>query len=364
MCVVGVASSSRDLGRWRLAVVLLGGVTLAVTHQLSPYVVGGVLVVLVAFRQVHPWWSPGLVLVPAFVWAGLHWDAVRTFLDLDTLGRANNFKPPAVVGVIDLQRLPVVGHTVVALVVGILLVGFLAAVALWRHRREASAWAMAFCPAVGLMIVAVNPYGQEGIFRTALFGIPWLALLASHLWRQPTPWSRALLGVTSLILASCFLVSSFGLDAVNVIRRGDLAALRAFQSDGGPRPPYPRYLLLLEPGDHPISPGEQGGVHFIWGRDLVDLAPHQARKLDTDQEMRLLTRRFVDGTQQPTTHASLFALWSPMAAEYGRAYALQTRVRAARLREAFLRAPYWAVAGSSEGTYLFRFRPERYGGNS
>jgi hypothetical protein len=359
MCVFGVARSG-DLGRWRLPVALLGGVTLAVTHQLSPYVVGGVLVVLVVFRQVHPWWSPGLVLVPAFVWTGLHWDAVRTFLDLDTLGRANNFRPPAVVAVTDLQRLPVVGHTVVALVVGILLLGLLAAVALWRQRRDASAWAMAFCPPVGLMIVAVNPYGQEGIFRTALFGIPWLALLASHLWRRPTVWSRALLGVTSLILASCFLVSSFGLDAFNVIRRGDLAAVRAFQADGGPRPPYPRYLLLLEPGDHPISPGEIGGSHLVWGRDRVDLPSAEANRLDTRREMQLLTRRLVDSTQQPTTHASLFALWSPAAADYGRAYALQTRAHSVQLLEAFREAPYWTVAGASEGTYLFHFRPADY----
>ena len=49
----------------RLLLVLLLGVTLAVTHQLSPYVVSGVLRRCSWFRLVRPWWTPLLVLGPA-----------------------------------------------------------------------------------------------------------------------------------------------------------------------------------------------------------------------------------------------------------------------------------------------------------
>ena len=185
VCVFGLART-RALGRLRLPVLLLCGVTLTLTHQLSPYVVGGVLGVLVLFRQVHPWWTPGLVLVPALLWTRLQWDAVRAFLNLDTVGKADNFRPPAVAGAGLMDRLPVVRYTVLALVAGILVLALLAGIGLLLQRRQARAWAMGVCPAVGLMIVAVNPYGQEGIFRTALFGIPWLALLASYLWTVDT----------------------------------------------------------------------------------------------------------------------------------------------------------------------------------
>ena len=51
--------------RMRIALLALVGCSLAVTHELSPYIAGGVLVVLVIFRVARPWYVPATLIVPA-----------------------------------------------------------------------------------------------------------------------------------------------------------------------------------------------------------------------------------------------------------------------------------------------------------
>ena len=172
-----------------------------------------------------------------------------------------------------------------------MIVGTLAAVALLRRRSELEAWALAACPGVGLLLVAVNPYGQEGIFRAVLFGIPWLAILASDLFAARTRGSSIALLVVCVCLVSTFLISSFGLDGATVIRKSDLAAVRAFEAQGGRGPTSPHYLVLLQPGDQPTTPTEQGGRHFIWGLDRLELKLDKLDELPPAQRVRLLTDR-------------------------------------------------------------------------
>jgi hypothetical protein len=337
----------------RLSLVLLGGVTLAVSHQLSPYITGGVLVVLTVFRLCRPWWTPALVLVPAAAWSLAHWDAVRGFLALDAFGRQSNFEPPETFDAPLLERLPVVQHTVWAALLGIGVVACLALAALLRHRHSRLYRTLACCPAVGVVIVAVQPYGQEGVFRAALFGIPWLAVMAAPLLTGDSVRSRASFLLTSTCLAATFLVASFGLDAINVIRPSDYAAIRTFQELGGPNPPELHYLLLLNPGDHPTSPGVIGGRHSIWGRDMVEQPAREVEDYDPESEMRSLTSKLVRFTEDADADARLYALWSPIGARYGEAYGIRSVDQSTALRDAFESAPYWSVAFLEDGTYLF-----------
>ena len=350
----GVALDGRLPTRVREGVLLLCGVTLAVSHQLSPFVVGGVLVVLVLLRQVRPWWLPGLVLGPAVTWVAMHWTSVREYLSLDSLGNADNFAPPRTVGVPGLDRLPVVPATILSLVLGVVIVGTLAAVALLRRRSDLEAWALAACPGVGLLLVAVNPYGQEGIFRAVLFGIPWLAILASDLFAARTRGSSIGLFVVCVCLASTFLISSFGLDGTNVIRTSDLAAVRAFEAQGGRDPTSPHYLVLLQPGDQPTTPPEKGGRHFIWGLDQLELKLDKLDVLPPAQRVRLLTDRVEAFTGLPGSRAVVYAMWSQSGANYGRAYALQSSADAKTLRAAFAASEDWAPSSAGEGTFVFR----------
>jgi capsular exopolysaccharide synthesis family protein len=363
--VIGVAvyglALSRTSDAQRLLLILIAGWVLAMSHQLSPYGVGGALIILVLFKQVRPWWTPLLVLAPAVLWALVHRGALSGLISLKTIGRAQNFQPPKTVASPGLERLPVVGETVLALVLGVLIVGGIALIALLRHRKQLRLWALACCPAAGLALVAINPYGQEGIFRATLFGIPWLAMLAAHCFSGRRRRSRlALLGVT-LALAGTFLIAAFGLDATNAMRPSDLAAFRYFyQHSTGPR----HYILALGEGDLPTSLAPQTGTFQSVRRNMLNEPVRQEPAFDADKQVKTLTARFLAFSRQPPARAQLYAVWSPVSSYYGWAYGLQSPDQFAALRDAFRRSPYWKVVFQQGDTYLFRFDAKRYEGGA
>jgi hypothetical protein len=345
----------------RLSLLLVAGCVLAISHQLSPYIVGGVLAVLVAFRQVRPWWTPLLILGPAVIWAVTHSGALAGYLSLDAIGRTHNFRPPQTIGSVTLERLPVVQHTVLAVLAGLMIVGVLAAIGLARHRRERRAWALACAPGVGLVVVAFNAYGQEGVFRATLFGLPWLAALGA--WCAPArPSVRARVGMLAVAvsLTSAFLISSFGLDAINVIRPGDVAAVRAFDAAGGARPATVHYALALGAGDLPTTLPSRRGGHESLRPDALHVLVRQQPVPRPDADMRRLTAALLRFSQEPATRAKLYVVWSPVASDYDWAYGLQTPGQAEEVRDAFLRAPYWKVVLRENGTVLLRFDASRY----
>lgn len=354
---IGVFGVALMAGRTlpRLALLLLGGCALAVTHQLSPFVVGGVLVVLVVFRQVRPWWTPLLVIIPAGGWALLHQSSVSNFLSARLFGRLSNFRPPTTVGSVGLDRLPIVAGATAALLVGIGVLGLLALVALIRDRRDLRAWAMAVSPAVALALTVVNPYGNEAIFRSVLFGLPWLAALAARLFDPARRMlARLLVVATTLTLTVAFLVSSFGLDAFNQTRLGDVAALDYAQSHN----PGSYYMLYLGSGTMPTSTARG---HLDLGRTQVEVPLRQEADLDAAQQVADITQNYLryvpPGAQ---SQISLYALWSPASAEYGRAYGIQTVDQFTALRDAMIESGYWTVTLQQDGSYLFVLDPARY----
>lgn len=348
------------LGRLRLPVVLMAGCTLTVTHQLSPFVVGGVLLVLVLFRQLHPWWAPLLVLGPASAWAWLHRDSLRNQVSWAGFLRPSNFRPPAEVASPGLSRLPIVTWTVVAVVVGILVLGVMALVVLVRRRGSRRAWALACCPVVGLALVAVVPYGQEGIFRSAAFGLPWLAILAaagvassqrgwSWLFLPRRGWAAALPAALG-ILTICFLVSTCGLDAFTITRQADVGALEYAGARSGPN--YD--LLLLGPGDLPttLRPGPETLQRPDLGLPAQPASP--------PQEMRRMTEGMARSASAPGTEKGIYALWSPVQVSYASAYGLDRPRDLVALRNAFTGSPYWTVVFEQDGTVLFELDGSRF----
>ena len=349
-----VLTPGRAPSRQVLLVAL--GCTLAVTHQLSPFIVAGVVGVLTVFRQVRPWWTSGLLLAPALVWAGLHWETISGFLDVGALGRVSNFRPPETAEAAGLVRLPVVTLSVVGLLVGILLIGGIALVALVQRRRDLRSWALACSPAVGLVLVAVNPYGQEGIFRAALFGIPWLAVLAAGRFSDGgSVRSRLSLLVVSIVMASGFLVSSSGLDSLTVTRMSDVAAVRTMQELSGDD-----YLLVdLGTGDLPTT--LRLGSQYV-SSETVDMSGPAVLELAPYARVEWLSSRLYSRYLLPTdqTGVPVYAQWSDVQASYQEAYGVQEPSDFAALRDALDRSPFWDVVEAEGGTVLFRFNVAAY----
>ncbi|MFI7601577.1 hypothetical protein [Actinoplanes sp. NPDC049681] len=363
----GLALSRRD-GPVRPALVLLAGCTLAVSHQLTPYIVGGALVILVLLRQVRPWWLPALVLVPAGVWSVVHRAAVSRFVHLDQLGRLHNFRPPSSPTAPGLHRLPIVTVTVLAMLLAVAVLGLPALLALLRHRREVRYWAIAACPAAGVGLVALNPYGQEGVFRAAVFAFPWLALLAvTRMPCAPGVRERLTLLATLAVLTGTYVVAAFGLDAGNVSRPADVAAFVQVQREARERPESMTYLLQLGPGDLPGPvPTRASAFRWFTGPDIGDesLARQLPAAPQGAAQVRRTTRELLRYSREPLGVDGLYVIWSPASAHYAHEYGMWSPGRFAALRDAFAAAPDWETGFQRDGTVVFRFVPERYQGAS
>jgi hypothetical protein len=295
------------------------------------------------------------VLLPAGLWAARHWSALAGFVTISDVGNARNFRPPATSTADGLQRLPEVAISSWALATGILVLGVAAGLVLIRRRRSIEAWALAAAPAAGLSIIAVNPYGQEGIFRAALFGIPWLALLAAQLFHERGPNRQLVLVGWLALFCTTFLIAAFGLDSVNVIRPDDRAAAGAFES--APVPPgRTAYLMQIGPGDLPSgAPGTDVWHQSLPAADLEPTDPVAPDESPAATEQRLTAAILARSGNTPAT-ATIYAIWSPTSSYYAWAYGLDTPEHFAAVRDAFRTSASWSVAGTWGGTVLFRYR--------
>ena len=122
--------------RTRVALLVIAGCAMAVTHELSPYIVGGVLCLLVMFRVVWPRYLPATILAPAVVWAAVNKSVLSGFISLSALGDWSNFKPPQTATTPGLSRLAIVRESSDALALGLLLLIVIAAIGLLRNRRS------------------------------------------------------------------------------------------------------------------------------------------------------------------------------------------------------------------------------------
>jgi hypothetical protein len=342
----------------QFALLIVSGLALAVTHELSPYLAGGAVLVLSVFGLVKPRWASLAILLPAAGWALLHLHALAGLISFGDIGDLSNFEPPPSVAVSNLVRSPIVGYSSDALALGLLALVALAVTGLIRNRRRPGAWAFFIAAGVGILFVAVEPYGDEGIFRAALFGIPWLTMIGLAAVRKP-PWRWAGFGALSCVLLACFLVSSFGLDDSNVVHANDVAVLHAYVRDA---PPGSYHLEIAGEGDLPVTLDPlQHNLQWdvLWNPEN----PHQAAVFSTappsPADLNTLTSAYIGWgrTVSKTPARNLFAVYSPTAARYSVEYALETMANSRAWLRLFLRSPRWKVLASSDGAYLFRYSP-------
>jgi len=355
--------------RVRLGVLFTAGSLLTVSHQLSPFIVGGVLVILSLFRQVRPVWTPAFIVGPALLWSLTHWGSVSGFVNLNDIGMLQNFSPPKTQNAPGLARLPIVGETAGSMFLGLVLLGLTAAVALIQARRIRAAWAYACCPTIGLVLIAINPYGNEGIFRATLFAIPWLAVLGARIFANSQfGWRRLPLFLLSATLVGTFLVAAFGLDAINVIRRPDLDAYRYVLAQADAQPREKIVLLSLGSGELPFALArENRSPTEIILPDLPKKIASSDQALADESLVGNVTARLVAfGKEDPSRPYRLYVVWSPVTMYYGQAYGLTSRMQFESVRAAFHASPYWSAVqdDGGTGTILFEFKPDRYPGST
>jgi hypothetical protein len=253
--------------------------------------------------------------------------------------------------------LPVVGEASDALLLGLLILITIASIGLLRNVRSRAAWAFMICPSVGLVVIAVNPYGNEGIFRAALFSIPWLTAVGTQaLPRMRSRWSSAIYGIIATCLAGAYLVSMFGLDNANVIRPADYQALLTYQATAA----QDSYILDLSDGDN-VLPGALsfplGAGHAVTWDELITQSQAAITK-PTSEDADAIARRYYEyAKKNDGKTAELYAIWSVASVEYSVDYGLETLAQAQAWRSALMASPDWKVVYSSDGSYLFRVMP-------
>jgi O-antigen/teichoic acid export membrane protein len=337
--------------RMRIALLVCAGCSLAVTHELSPYIASSVLIVLVIFHAARPWYLPATCLLPAIFWAVFNWHLVSHFVKFHDLGDLSNFTPPKTIATPGLQRLPIVDESSRALLLGLLVLIALAGVGFARTVRRPQTWGFMISSGLGLIVIVVNPYGNEGIFRASLFGIPWLALVAMEaLPSNPPRWMSAVFGAVSVGLLGTYLVAMFGLDNANVIRPADLQALQAYQG----RAPASSYILNLGYGDLPTSAVFPLSGHYLAWTTLVTKSSAQAVRPNA-ADAETLARDYIGyAAANGGAVRDLYAIWSPACANYAVDYGLETLAHAQAWRKVLATSPDWQVVFNRDGTYLFR----------
>jgi hypothetical protein len=348
--------------RSQLALILWLSSVMAVVHQISPYLTVAALVALVIFRRLRPWWLPGLVLLPAAAWAVVNHGELGRFISIGAIGHIfDNARPPthsgANLGDPLVTRLTFDLPTLVLVVIGL---AALATVAVRRNRAN-----------VGLLIAAASPvslffatgYGQEGVFRVALFALPWLAVLAAAL-----PFPKRLPGVEPARLARLgngrwpivagaagiavlILVNAFGqtaLDWARVVRPDEAAATRQFELTA------PLHSALLSTGAGDATPSNISrrylDVDYLSRQSLADF-PNSGHRYDATADVRNMTQ---DLRRADPRAPAYYALVSNVIGGYDADNGYQSEAEYRQFTHAMAASPLWQPVRTGPTTTLYR----------
>ena len=228
-------------------VLSLVAIALAVSHPLTPLVVSGMFLILCAFNVLRSRWMGVVPLIPTTIWTLLHLKDVQGYFNLHGVGQitANAQTQGSIHGYhyATYGQLGVKGEAAAAILVGILALVALAAV----HDRIS--WALATCAgSTGLLVVLVH-YGDEDLFRVALFALPLLAVLAARLeWLLSRVQARVI-GILLPVITGAYIFGNMAFDYVNVVRPTDLSVLQEFERIA---PPHST-LIVVGSGYLPIG---------------------------------------------------------------------------------------------------------------
>jgi hypothetical protein len=179
-----------NLPRERLAahaLVVLLALALAPSHQLTPFVLAGLLLVMVLTRSLWPGWLPWVVLISALVWFSLgakdFWQGQLQMVVGD-FGNVTSSVDQGVGG----RFVGDAGRTAILLVrVGITGAVALLALAGWwiRRRHGFRSWALPLLAIAPFGMVTVQSYGGEVFVRCYLFALPFASILGAFVLERP-----------------------------------------------------------------------------------------------------------------------------------------------------------------------------------
>jgi hypothetical protein len=215
-------NTARDRLRAEGLVVLLA-MALAPTHQLTPYLLGGLLIVLVLWGRLWPRWLPVVVLALAVGWFVL---AAREFwigqlsVITGSLGDLNSSVSQGIgqrfVGnpgrqTILLTRMAITGAVAVLAGAGVLV----------SRRRGSKSLVLLALAVASFGLAVLQPYGGEIFIRCYLFALPFFAVLGAIALDSLTKRSY-LTGIVLAVVVLATVVVRGGNDAYVAFTKADV----------------------------------------------------------------------------------------------------------------------------------------------
>ncbi|MBO1755487.1 hypothetical protein [Allobranchiibius sp. CTAmp26] len=351
---------ARRLRTARYVAAIGMSMTIAVSHQISPYMATGALIALILARVIRPWWTFLIGLVPALVWALLNQGQLGGYLDPGAVANFfENVAPPqhpsAAVPVPLVARLT---YDVPAVAL-VMLVGVAAYALFTRRDRHAVAIALAGVSPAGLAL-ATN-YGQEGIFRMALFALPWIAILAAsasapRLFRAIRPRPVVVFAAaftTAAVLMAVNVLGQTGMDWARIMRPGTVVTERYFELHA------PRGAAMLSVGTKAATPVAQTGRYLEFNfTSLDDLVPRTespyslqtGRAYDPRADIARWTRLFI-----AVPAPAHYALLSDDIGAFDERYGNQLDSDYTKMRKAMRNEAGWRLVVASRTAELYRY---------
>jgi hypothetical protein len=217
------------------AIVVVIALALAPSHQLTPYVFGGLLLIVLVTRRLTPAWLPLVILIPAVLWFVF---GARDFWQghLDQVFGGIGHIGTSVHQGLGARFVGDAGRTfLLKLRVGLtVFMGLLAAAGSWvQRRRGIRSWTLPLLAAVPFTLAGMQSYGGEIFLRSYLFALPFAAILgavAIDAFIGTGQWRRCAvpIAVTFVLLSGLGLATVTargGNDAYTSISRADVAAM-------------------------------------------------------------------------------------------------------------------------------------------
>jgi hypothetical protein len=361
--MIGRRWSNLKLQRAAEYLLIPAGLAMAPEHELTPFIVGGGLLVLVVLLRSRPRWVPVAFLLPAFIWLELNHSVLSSNVSLAHAFNLANFLPPSLGYSAGLARTWNVRVSSDSLVVAMLFLTALGAIGFFRTIRRNWAWSYGLCAAVGVVLILVVPYGEEGIFRAALFAIPFLMMLFLRAQRQPPRRKLLRRGVArSVVLAACaalltttYVGGALAMDPSTIVQRADWLVVRHFEAVAPPG----SIMLQMATGDEVT--GASGVPEFDTNNlyainwTTVDRQLWFDKGHPTPADLVALQARLHRGWRiNPDQY---YALWTPVLQNYSDEYGLESARQTHKWLELMLKSPSWRVADHQGNSYLFQFDP-------
>lgn len=206
--------------------------TLAMSHQLTPFMLIAVLTMLALVGALRPKLLPLVAIVLTFAWisygAAAYWTG-----HLDVMfGKAGQVDVVVGSGV----EARMIGSDVHRTVINVRM-GFTAMVwllsaggAVLAWRRRAGGLYLALMAIAPFTMLAFQSYGGEGILRIFLFALPPIALLtarAVHDFARDRRWRVAVVLVAALLTIPTFMVAKYGNESFERVTRGEIETVNA-----------------------------------------------------------------------------------------------------------------------------------------